>query len=314
MNKSEYFNEFWRELAAQGWSHVILHSWQDYPERILSDIDYAVEGTDPESLLDWIASFSRSRGWRLVQAIEHEPKAIYAVCIQEQAPYDSIALDVVWDYRRLGHLFLDSAFLMSGRRQIDGKAFHVPSVGVEFCYILAKTAAKFKDFDEVKGRLGQLLAEDAEDCQVRVGKAFQDKLPDEAIMGDLVALQAWYEQMRYFEPIRSGRRLGGEEIQLYARRILYPTGVHFVIDDSISDEVVTSLKNVLEPLYRKVLVVKSQGMMHWWKIFLSKIRTRCVIEVKSSKGPIAPGAIRLQPESDVIHTAIDLLTDRVRSR
>ena len=79
---SEFFNSYWEAISRRNWTAVILHSWRNLPEKIESDVDYAVRGTQPRELLEFLAKYSRSKGWRLIQVIEHEPDAYFCVCVQ----------------------------------------------------------------------------------------------------------------------------------------------------------------------------------------------------------------------------------------
>jgi len=286
--REEFFNAYWSALDARGWTAVVLHSWQDFPERIASDIDYAVTGMGSGELLRFLANFSRARGWRLVQVIEHEPGAFYCLCIQADSPFAWLALDVTWDYRRLGHLLVRSEILVSNRRRVAGKSFAVPAPGGEFCYTLAKGAAKGKDFSLMRDRLAELLAEDSSECCRAAERAFGDDFP--AGSGDvahLAALADWFAQASCFRAVRAGRKLRIREISRYLRRILRPTGFWLTHPGECGGEGA----DYLTPAFWRI---QRRGRVALWDLpglLLRVIRTTLVIEQKQDRDP-APGRLR----------------------
>jgi hypothetical protein len=42
----ELFGVYFNELEKRGVPYVILHSWESFPDRIASDVDYAVRSED----------------------------------------------------------------------------------------------------------------------------------------------------------------------------------------------------------------------------------------------------------------------------
>jgi hypothetical protein len=311
----DFFDSYWEALAALGWRAVILHSWQDLPEKIESDIDYAVEGVTSRELLDFLARFSREKGWRLVQVIEHEPSAFYCVCMQAQPPYAHLELDVTWQYRRLGHLLVPSEILFDGRRKTSNKSFMVPAAGAEFCYLLAKAAAKGKAFAEIRGSVDALLSQDAEGCYQAAIRTF-GVVPAESGSGapdKTFDWENWFETASCFSGVRSGRRLGLGEITLYLRRILQPTGFRLPLGGSEHQPDVAVVAATLAPVFRKVVLRGAIGIKDWPSVICDLIRTRLVIEcVDKSRGQIDNS--REAGVVDAIQNTLEKLASRLEAR
>jgi hypothetical protein len=279
-SREEFFNAYWAALDGRNWPHVVLHSWQDLPERIDSDVDYAVAGVSAGELLRFLAAFCRARNWRLVQIIEHEPGAYYCLCMQVKGPFAWLALDVTWDYGRCGHVLVRSEFLVSDRRRVAGKSFAVPSVGGEFCYLLAKAAAKGKDFSQIRGRLAELLAEDLDGCCRAVEKALRCAIP--AGCGDakhLTAVGGWFAQAPCFRAVRGGRRWGAATVGLGLRRILQPTGFWLALSTADrSNQECEDIIRTLTPVFRRIHQRDRVALWDLPEVLTRLIRTTLVVE------------------------------------
>ena len=270
-----FFDSYWQALAGQGWEAVVLHGWQNLPERIHSDIDYAVRGPSPGELLRFLGGFSREHGGRLVQVIEHEPGAIFCVCQQAVSPFEALQLDVTWNYRRQGHSLVPAEILFENSRAIPGKAFRVPSPGSEFTYLLAKAAAKGKDFGKVGPRLVELLHEDSEGCRSMTERAFGDAPGSDA---RLETWSQWFANASAFRKVRHTRRFGIGECQLYLRRLLQPTGFQLRLFMDAKASLLEQVIESLRPSFRNVVIIGyPQGISDRLKLPLRLIRTTLVL-------------------------------------
>lgn len=310
----EFFDSYWEALSRKNWEAVILHSWTGLPEKIESDIDYAVRGPEPHELLKFLAEYSRSKGWCLIQVIEHEPKAFFCVAVQQSPPFSHLQLDVTWNYSRLGHRFVEADLLFKNKRYITGKSFQVPSPGTEFAYLLAKAAAKGKSFASVRHDLSKLLCQDSKDCHQTAGQSFGIVPEYCANEDEMLSLWGdWFEVAPFFQPVRKGRRLGIQEAMLYLRRILHPTGFLFSTDRRKDDESVARLANVLSPAFRQAEI---RGNLSFWKrlsLFQQLIRTSLVIEATGKTDTQSDGE-REAHADDTIAKALETLAKRVDRR
>ena len=319
--REDFFNGFWGLLKKRGWKSLVLHSWKELPSRIDSDVDYAVAGCRPNELISALDEYSRERGWLLVQVIEHEPSAFFCVCVQDGGEFQRLALDVTWDYRRLGHRLMDSDSLMKGRRTVSGKAFMVPSVGVEASYVLAKAAAKNKDFSEIEAMLEELCQENMmeflEGIKNSLGFAPLEEVNEEAI---LASLKEWYPYAPVFEKIRKGKRYGVGELVMYLRRCIRPTGVWIGFSGYRSAVWLEDVLRPIKPLFRRYCEVEKARRLGFVKLLSLVIRTSLVVEY-SAKKCFIPKRFRKfieveneRSQSEVSRYILRYLNDRVVGR
>ena len=299
-----FLDRYWRALEEQGWEAIVLHSWRDLPQRIDSDIDYAVRGPTPGDLMRFLFQFSRRHGWHMVQAIEHEPGAIFCVCQQAAPPFEALQLDVTWSYRRRGHVLLSAELLFENNRTIPGKVFRVPSPGSEFIYLLAKAAAKGKDFGRVEQRLDELLHEDAEGCHSIAGRAFGEVPPADS---RIQSWEMWLGATSAFKPVRRGRKFGIGELGLYLRRIFSPTGFYLIVGpDPYNRDVEYVVKNLL-PSFREWIVITDAGLRNYVRRKVALVRTHLVINVTTTP--------RYKPSPDaIVARALETLASRLDKR
>ncbi len=283
---SEFFNSYWEAISRRNWTAVILHSWRNLPEKIESDVDYAVRGTQPRELLEFLAKYSRSKGWRLIQVIEHEPDAYFCVCVQRTAPYSHLQLDVTWSYSRLGHHLVGADLLFENKRDIPGKSFHVTSPGTEFTYLLAKAAAKGKNFSDIREDLNELLREDAAGCHRSASRAF-GAVPDSTSSEceTLSAWSEWFDGAPFFKAVRKGRKFRIPELLLYLRRILHPTGFMIPTGRTVNDEGISRIADVLAPAFRHTNVLRTWDIRNRLNLLQRLIRTTLVIDAREKADP-----------------------------
>lgn len=283
VDKITFFNDYWFALEEKGWKSLILHSWQNLPEEIPSDVDYAVSGVTPGDLLRFLAEYCRKQGWLLAQVIEHEHEAYFCLCVQSSGTFESVALDVTWDYKRLGHFLVGSELLFKNKYKPDGKAFFVTSPEAEFSYVLAKAAAKGKSFEEIEGRIGELLRVDGRSCLASAQSEYGCELTKgQADAVHLRSVGVWYDQAPCFKGVRKGKRYGMNEVSLYTRRILNPTGFwlsfpHLEAGDFLIDDICEKMP----PLFRQKHQMSHLSFSKIPTVLLRLVRTRLVIEIGS---------------------------------
>jgi hypothetical protein len=120
--------------------YCVLHSWEELPHELSSDLDIAVHPED-ERRLALVFPFLRRKGYAPVEAINY---ALGAYCFRflwhDDLVTDSLALDVIFK-RQKGVLLTPSAkLLVSGRRRLG--TFWIPAPECEFTYLLARRVSK----------------------------------------------------------------------------------------------------------------------------------------------------------------------------
>ncbi len=254
---SDFLNQYWEFLDERGWAGMILHDWERIPHDIDSDIDYIVHGPSATELVHGLIDYCKRHGWSLVQILEHEVDALYCVCFQNNAPFESVLLDVCWDYRRKGIDLIENTTLFEGAWRPAGRSFNVPSAHVEFLYRLIKSAAKAKDFSslpDLEMKMRELFEENRKECMRVLAEVAGYEGAD-----DWEGVKSFFDKADYFGEIRSGRKISMRELQLYSKRILRPTGLLIGHDD---DSEISKIIEVVGVAFRRVESVQ-QGTPNW---------------------------------------------------
>jgi thymidylate kinase len=257
--RTQLFCDIWSTLKQAGHNICILHGYEEYPERISSDID-AVSG-DPET----IPRILSERGIAtVVQAIEHERSAfrydLYRRCEGEPV---YIALDVSSDFRHSGRIFLDGKMFIEASRPY--KFFEVPSAEHEFIYYLIKRLAKGSLGEDQVQMLNRLYSENPMGCNRQLARFFPQE--EAELILEAARLKEWGIVQKRVTRLRRAmlRKLGRErplqslryllgDCQRRVQRILHPTGVMVVFlgtDGSGKSTVIGCVQQRLEPVFRQ---------------------------------------------------------------
>lgn len=120
--------------------YCVLHSWDELPERVPSDLDMALHPDDFAAFPSVIECL-RNNGYVPVQVLNYLVGAYYFVFVwRDGLTVSSVAVDIIVEHRRGGLTIPSVSSLLSGRRRHG--AFWIPSPEAEFAYLLAKKAWK----------------------------------------------------------------------------------------------------------------------------------------------------------------------------
>jgi thymidylate kinase len=167
--------------------YCVLHSWEELPQNLSSDLDIAVDAQDKRNL---VLAFHllQKKGYWLVQVINY---FVEAYCFRflwfEGLEINSVAVDVIFKHQRGAMIVPSVKLLVSGRRRYG--IFWVPSPEAEFSYLLARKTWKGIAPVSQQRRL-KLLVE-------QLGRATAEKLAGEFFLGPL--------SVRVIEACASGR-------------------------------------------------------------------------------------------------------------
>lgn len=271
-SKIIFFNSYFELLESRNIDHVILHTYDAYPEEIHSDVDYCVNDEDLERIPALIHEHCSNSGWRLVQILQHEVKAFFCICVSLSDPTEYIELDVCSDYMREGKVLLRAEQILSSRRKARGRSFQIPSVGAEFCYSLWKSVAKGKSLDQSAKKLAEIYEQSPEECEcaMRVGKmgaAFLER-------------GSWNEQGQQIYAKLEQIYAGADKVSRSSRfkklykRLTEPSGLFLCINESVKGvdgRFIASMK----PCFRKV--DKTLTKSHLFKTPVKVLRTRLIM-------------------------------------
>ena len=262
----EFFKLYFHELEQRSIPFVILHSYNELPENISSDIDYAVPDAHLRKLGAIQIDVAHKHGWALVQTLQHGVFAYYAVLVNLENPAETLKLDACSSYARIRRLLVSESILLGDR--VPYRGFYIPAPAAEFIYILAKMFdAKNKSPAKYLPRLKELWLKDPATAQ----KYFTD------LFGETRRpLEQWFDtppdEWRGLGKIMFARNRFGPGLMLresarVVKRTFQPTGVYLAIlgsDGSGKSTLLANLLKLLEPCFR------SQQTMHFRPMVLLK--------------------------------------------
>lgn len=121
--------------------YCVLHGYQQLPDRLDSDLDLAIHQEDAQRL-DALVGGMAGAGYAVLQCFRYAVGARYLVFAWDDGCGETAkaAVDFIWEHRRRGLLLARGDELVEARRR-QGE-FWIPSVRVEFSYLLAKKVFK----------------------------------------------------------------------------------------------------------------------------------------------------------------------------
>ncbi len=167
--RRDMFHAFCDLLERNSIAYVIVAGYEDYPEKIRSDVDFLVSEVDFERLPRLFASPNCIPNARLVQALRHETTCCYYVFARQVgATIAYLHPDAAAGYRAYRRLWLDAGDVLTGRRRSSG-GFWIPSPAREFEYYLLKRLSVKAIVDaESVARLARAFTEDVSGCTAAV--------------------------------------------------------------------------------------------------------------------------------------------------
>jgi thymidylate kinase len=245
----EFFGAFFAELETRGIAYAILHGGDDLPERIDSDIDFAVHDADLAKLGPLITGLAREHGWVVAQRWQHEVFSTYAVVIDPNDPAQHLALDACSHFCRSG-CFLVRDTVLLGRRARHANGFFVTSAASEFTYRLAKTLAGGRRLEAMVPRLRELWVLDSAGAQ----RAFDDLIAAGSVEKWLFGPKPDAAQLARLMRARTryGLSLRVAELARRARRLFCPPGFHVALlgpDGAGKSTLIENVTRLLKPCF-----------------------------------------------------------------
>ncbi len=170
----EFFQLFFSELEKRGIPAVILHGYEELPEVMSSDVDYAVRECDRARMRALQYELAERHGWLVAQELRHQVFASYTVLVDAADPANFLKLDVCSHYVKDRCFLVPDEVLLAGRRPLRG--FFVPAPAAEFIYVLAKVFGKNKDPQPFVARLRELWELDREGAESQFARLMGDDL------------------------------------------------------------------------------------------------------------------------------------------
>lgn len=250
---SDFFTAYFEALELAGIEAVILHGYEGFPQRITSDVDYAVRDGTFATAVEVLSAICDKHGWLLTQILRHEIFAWYCVVVNPRNPFEVVRLDACSHYVRNQTFFLRDEFLLGGRRKHEN--FYVPSVPAEFVYVLAKALAKGKELRAVSERLRQLHDQLPVECARAFSGLTGYPEQDCTQLLDQPSGRIWSklgEDLKSRLAYSPGLKL--REVKRRLMRLLFPTGLVLGLlgsDGAGKSTLLSNLQTLLEPCFRR---------------------------------------------------------------
>ncbi len=258
--KSELLVAFFQELAARSIPAVILHGFETMPEHWESDVDFVVPSRALPLLADIQRSLAEAHGWLLVDIIEANLDARYAVLAERGNPANCIQLDACSNYVEHQHRLAPVGKLLTGNSTQQNGLLTAPPA-VEAVYLIAKTLVKNGTLISRRMRLENLLKEDPSGVEL----AFQDVVGStNRRLADWLATEH-EEQSELAKRAHRRKRFGAgdwlREAWRAVRRIVQPSGLYisvFGLDGSGKSSLLKNLSPLLAQVFRRVVSFHSR--------------------------------------------------------
>jgi thymidylate kinase len=265
--RKAFFSNFFLSLERRGANYVIVGPVDEFPDSFASDIDFVVNKADAAIVYDALIA-AGAGGWSLVQIIRHEVDAcyfVYSATLEGQIFW--MELDVSFDYRRRGRLWMRSADLLRNRRQ-HPRGFWVPGAADAFQYYVIKKLDKGSIDARQAACLAGWVGEDPDGCarvaQSLLGAAGWQSLRAGLLAGNAAAGTASTSMTELTAILRQrAAQEGGlarglarmRDLWRMAGRVLRPTGLVVAVlgpDGVGKSTVIAALQRELQPAFRRV--------------------------------------------------------------
>ncbi|PYX60243.1 MAG: hypothetical protein DMG76_03240 [Acidobacteria bacterium] len=265
--------------------YCVLHSWDEIPQQLSSDLDIAVHPEDYQGLL-FVFRLLKSKGYSLVQVINYYVESYCFRFLWFEGPtINSLAIDVIFKHQRGALLAPSVKLLLFSRRRHD--MFWVPALEEEFTYLLARRIWKATAPARHQRRLKFLVE--------RLGRPTAEKLAGKVLLGavkirivnacesgrlnPLLAKgrrRAWQTSL-VRNPLRLTADLLSDFIRL-VRRWSHPTGLFISVmgpDGTVKNRLIEHLVQAVGPAFDR------HKLFHWpfklWRANTTREQARSLL-------------------------------------
>ena len=268
-----FLSKLFKKLDTSQIRYCVLHSWEELPNKLSSDLDIAVHPEDARKLPS-VFRFLREKGYTPLQVFNYFVNANYfTFSWLEGSEINYVAVDVIFEHRRGGLIVPSGEELVSGRRRQG--VFWIPAPESEFAYLLAKKAWKAAVPARQARRLRALVEQ--------LGRSTANRLAGQLFLGKLSArvveacasgrVNALLAQIRTetwkTSLVRNPLRLTAYLLSDCVRRVrrwLQPSGLFVVImgpDGAGKSTLIEHLVQALGPVFRRHRVFHWRPMLLW---------------------------------------------------
>lgn len=254
-------------FAEAGIRWCILHGYQEFPQRVLSDVDIIVAKQDQAQVSRLLLQLP---GIHLVQAINYQPDSVYYVLCSLDATPIMLQLDVSANFQTAGHRWLMGEEFLAARCQFHNLLW-APPPALEFIAYLIKKITKAwqlgnNNFQDLHAEyLTRLFLNDEQACTLQLSRFFSAQ--DFIILCMAAKTGSWQvviekspeiarrllaRKKAYTDGVYWHGRL--QEIKRWVARCRSPTGIVVAVlgpDGAGKTAVIKHVKALLAPAFRR---------------------------------------------------------------
>lgn len=304
--RTELLTTFLARMNREEIPYCLLHGYQDYPNLILSDVDFMVRSNDAARIAPLLVQVAQKCDAQFLQALQHETGACYFVLAKREGEaVGYLHLDCSTDYRRNGRLWLAAKPVIEHRRRY--KTFFVPAIADEFAYYIIKKILKQQITDQQLRQLRELYVTAPPECRTRMQRlwpeqtvvAVEQALSRQDIPWIRCFLPALLSELLASDPMEP-RPSRAKQLMREGRRrldrVLRPTGLSISIRGGTAQhrlELAQALESTLRPAFRRTDVIgDAEGRSLCWAASEWAARARSTLVVRANE---ATGARYLGP-------------------
>jgi thymidylate kinase len=269
----DFLSTLFSALDSNKVRYCVLHSWEELPEKLSSDLDIAVHPGDICNLPS-VFRLLKEAGYIPIQVFNYFVNAYYFVFSWfEGAEINYVAVDLIFEHRRGGLIVPSGEEIVSDRRRQS--VFWIPAPESEFTYLLAKKTWKAAVPAKQARRLRTLIEE--------LGRHKAERLAGQLFLGKLrarvveacasgcvdglltqIRTQTWKTSL-VRNPLRLTAYLLSDAVRR-VRRWLQPTGLFVVVmgpDGAGKSTLIENLVQAVGPAFRRHRVFHWRPMLLW---------------------------------------------------
>ena len=272
-SQADFLCLLFRYLDEFGVRYCVLHSWQQLPGSLSSDLDLAVHPNDIQKLPSIFLAL-RSNGYRPLQGVNYALKGYrFDFLWFERLAMNSVGVDITYGYVEGGLILTTGEALIAGRRR--RRNFWVADSATEFVYLLARTTSKGCMPTRHAQRLKSLVQEIGQPVAERIagelfGVRHKVMVTEACTDGHLEELlpklrtKLWQTTLKR-DPLNPIRYALANGLRLI-RRWLEPSGIFVIFlgpDGVGKSTLIAYLKEIISPAFRRCRVFHYRPMLLW---------------------------------------------------
>jgi thymidylate kinase len=272
-SRADFLCLLFRSLDELEIRYCVLHSWEELPENLSSDLGLAVHPDDFQKLPSVFRAL-RSNGYRALQGVNYALKGYRFDFVSfETLTMNSVGVDIAYAYVEGGLILISGEALVAKRRR--WRNFWIADTAMEFAYLLARRTSNGSLPGRQAQRLRCLVEGMERPLAERIagglfGETYKVKATEACINGRLAELlpklktQLWWSTFNR-DPLNPIRCVLANGLRL-VRRWLEPSGIFVVFlgpDGVGKSTLIKYLTQVISPVFRRHRVFHWRPMLLW---------------------------------------------------